>query len=185
MARALSGHVPAVLAMAAQGGIIQRFSATTGDGWCSFPQWNADVGTNTIHVNGLLRILMYSNRFDAAKHLAASQGLERRMTHLTADRAITANLRARAFGLTRPAPLSKRPAAHHSFRAGLRISCCFLANFLELRGAGFHYSVIHGDATVAPAPAFANRPLLNEDVPTSASGTATASTSPREPADDE
>jgi hypothetical protein len=39
-----------------------------------------------------------------------------------------------------------------------------VANFLEMRGAAFHYSVIGGQAIVALAPGLADCHLLNDEI---------------------
>jgi hypothetical protein len=123
------------------------------------------VGTKTIHVNGLLRVFMYSKRFGAAD-LDASQGLERRMVHPTAATKSLAGRRPSATriaidrhrckhrfsGLTRNGP-SRRPVS---------VFCSRIPNFVELGSAEPHYSVIDRYAAVLLTSYIGWRPLNDE-----------------------
>jgi hypothetical protein len=123
-----------------------------------------EVRTKTIHFNDLLRTFMYSKRFGATDIRYAPQGLERRMTHLTAATAMAAP--GRGFANDRAGQeYGRRMDAIRAARqwADLVFSSA-LANFLEKRLGAFHYSVIGGHALIALAAGPACRHLLNDEV---------------------
>jgi hypothetical protein len=159
--RALWWHVPSVSAMAAQGRIIRRFSATLSIEWCSVFTVDEKVGTKTIHFNELLRVFLYSKCFGVAD-LVAPQGLERRMMHLTAGRTLTRRTLA-------PTTVTDQHGRNHRRRVSSGVNSPNLsasafrsrmANFLEICVAGFHSCVI--DPALLTCAYAGCRPLNDE-----------------------
>ena len=141
-------------------------------------------GTKTIHVNRLLRLSMYSERFGVADP-DAPQGLERRMMHLTAS-STAPPIRGRYTSLRLAMLVPERPSEQKHTAAGRSLprfparsdlkSSSHIANSLDICSAGFHYSVIDGRAVALPASGNVGYRPLNDEVPASKSKVEAAGT---------
>lgn len=149
---------------------------------------NKKIGTKTIHVNRLLRLSMYSERFGVTDP-DAPQGLERRMMHLTARRTVPP-IRGRStsipFGMPLAILVADGPGDHKHSAPGrslrrfpVRSDSDFrshTANSLDICSGGFHYSVIDGRAAALPASVNVGCRPLNDEVPASKSKVEAAGT---------
>lgn len=108
-----------------------------------------ESGNKTRHVNGPLRLLLYSMCSGAADP-AASRGLERRMMHLTASSVASTLSRASTpspdlllveDGLHRYKIYFSSPSFRRSVGGHDPVIRSRTRNFLEIFSVGFHYSV--------------------------------------------
>jgi hypothetical protein len=118
------------------------------------------IGTKTIHINGSLRLCMYSEGAGATEP-DAPQAWIGRMTHLAASFAENAHPRVTAS--LRPAPMSRvrSHAASHAACSAVSTIYSDVAIFLETRLTSFHYSVIGSDVRIGLAPEIAGCHVLN------------------------